>query len=353
MIGVPPTPARLDLNPSYVPLPPPMPVKDQTWPAGVAPVVSICCITYNHERFIHEALDGFLMQETTFPVEIVIRDDASTDNTRRVIEETAARHGRLFKTVFHRENQYRLGNKPFPEVMALAAGEFIAICEGDDYWIHPRKLERQVAFLRANPHYPFCFHPVLARQDKNGLIEPNSLGAPGRRAEYRLDDLLESNFVGTPSVVFRNRPRLVVPEWYGDCPFGDLPLHLLNLCRFSKETFGCLPEEMAVYRWHDGGVYQGASAMENAGRSERTQRLAAEKLRLNHRRSFRKGLANVEIQRCRAHRKQGNRRAALKSALAALKIAPLAALPAVGWGACLAMLPRINKALAKITTTRG
>jgi hypothetical protein len=327
-----------------------MPVKDQTWPAGVAPVVSICCITYNHERFIGEALAGFLMQETTFPVEIVIRDDASADNTRGVIEETAARHGRLFKTVFHRDNQYTLGKKPLPEVLSLAAGEFIAICEGDDYWIHPRKLERQVAFLREKPQYPFCFHPVLARQDNNGSIESNSLGAPGRRAEYRLDNLLESNFVGTPSVVFRNRPRLVVPEWYGDCPFGDLPLHLLNLRRFSKETFGCLPEEMAVYRWHDGGVYQGASAMENAGRSEQTQRLAAEKLGLNHRPSFRRGLAKVEILRCGALRKQGSRRDAFKAALAALKIAPLAALPTVGWSASLALLPRMKKALAKMTS---
>jgi len=325
---------------SQLPFSKPVRISEQSWPVSTIPLVSICCITYNHGQFIRDALEGFLMQETTFPVEIVIRDDASEDDTRCIIVDYVARHKGLFTTLFHTENQYSLGRKPFPEVFALAKGEFIAVCEGDDYWIDPRKLERQVEFLRANPRYPFCFHPILARDEEKRVILPDALGSPGRRDEYHLDDLLKSNFVATPSVVFRNNPRLVIPDWYGDCPFGDLPLHLLNLCRSSHETFGCLRGEMAVYRRHGGGMYQGAPAMLNVERLDLTYRLAAENLGLCGRPSFRMGLANVEIARCEAHQKSRNYIGALKAGIAACRIAPLTGLFKVGVRAFWATVPR-------------
>ena len=116
-------------------LPRPLRITEQVWPVGALPVVTIRCITYNHVNFIRDAIDGFLMQETTFPVEIIIHDDASTDGTAEIVKDYADKHPQLFRTILQKENQYSKGNsKPFKDTYSMARGEFIAFCEGDDYW---------------------------------------------------------------------------------------------------------------------------------------------------------------------------------------------------------------------------
>jgi glycosyltransferase involved in cell wall biosynthesis len=110
------------------------------------PVVSVCCITYNHESFIEDALLGFLKQETEFPFEILVHDDASTDRTAEIILHYAKEYPRIIKPIFQLENQYSKLPIIAPRFLYPSAkGEFIAICEGDDYWVNPQKLKMQVA----------------------------------------------------------------------------------------------------------------------------------------------------------------------------------------------------------------
>ncbi|AHF01122.1 glycosyl transferase [Thiomicrospira aerophila AL3] len=125
------------------------------------PVVSICCITYNHEPYIEDALEGFLIQETDFPFEILIHDDASTDRTADIIREYEAKYPRLIKPIYQTENQYSKGlrmNSTFN--FPRAKGEYIALCEGDDYWIAAEKLQTQVELMRQHPEINISFHPA-------------------------------------------------------------------------------------------------------------------------------------------------------------------------------------------------
>lgn len=124
------------------------------------PLVSINCITYNHEAYIRECLNGLLMQRTTFPFEVLVHDDASTDNTQAIILEYKEKYPTIIKPYFQKENQYSKG-KGFIGLkinFERAKGKYIAICEGDDYWTDPLKLQKQVDFLESNPNFGFCTH---------------------------------------------------------------------------------------------------------------------------------------------------------------------------------------------------
>src|SRR5690554_3017735 len=138
------------------------------------PLVSICCITYNHEDFIRDAIEGFLMQKTSFPIEIIIHDDASTDNTANIIEEYANKYPDLFVTILQSENQWSKGGGSIYArfVYPRARGKYIALCEGDDYWTDPLKLQKQVDFLEANPEYILCFTNTRTVDENNKILRP-------------------------------------------------------------------------------------------------------------------------------------------------------------------------------------
>lgn len=120
------------------------------------PLVSIVCITYNHEPYLRKALEGFLMQETTFPVEIVLAEDCSTDGTRLICEEYAAKYPERINYIWSETNVGAVANER--RAMKAARGMYIAFCEGDDYWTVPDKLQRQVDFLESHPNYSVTFH---------------------------------------------------------------------------------------------------------------------------------------------------------------------------------------------------
>src|SRR5699024_4878444 len=124
--------------------------------------VSISCITYNHENYIRDTLDGFLMQETEFPFEILIHDDASTDKTPQIIKEYQSRYPNLFNPIYQSENQLSKGGiSPNLEFnYPRATGKYIALCDGDDYWTNPYKLEKQVQFLERNEKFVGVTHRV-------------------------------------------------------------------------------------------------------------------------------------------------------------------------------------------------
>ena len=124
------------------------------------PLVSICCLTYNHAPFIRKCLDGFLMQQTNFPIEILIHDDCSTDGTTEIIREYEAKYPDLILPLYEEDNQYSRGGAGKMDLYNYnrARGKYIAYCEGDDYWTDPQKLQKQVDFMEANPEYSVCFH---------------------------------------------------------------------------------------------------------------------------------------------------------------------------------------------------
>lgn len=137
------------------------------------PLVSICSITYNHEPYIRQCLDGMLSQKTNFPFEIIINDDCSTDGTTEIIKEYVAKYPNIIRPIFHEENQYSKGvrgmfaNFCFPK----ARGKYIALCEGDDYWTDPLKLQKQVDFLENNKEYSMCFMNAIQHYEDSTIAD--------------------------------------------------------------------------------------------------------------------------------------------------------------------------------------
>lgn len=216
--------------------------------AEVKPLVSICCITYNHEKFITQTLDSFLMQDVDFPFEILIHDDASTDGTAEIIRKYEKKYPGKIKPIYQTENQFSKGlNISFNYNLPRAQGKYIAFCEGDDYWTDKTKLQRQVDFMEAHDDYSICFHPVRATfQDKT---LPDYIH-PVKKSGFSIRTLLEDNFIQTNSVMYRRQNYKGLSK---DLMPGDYYLHLFH-AQFGK--IGFIDREMSIYRRHQGGIWQ-------------------------------------------------------------------------------------------------
>jgi len=173
------------------------------------PIVSICCITYNQENFIRDAIEGFLIQKTSFPIEIIIHDDFSNDNTANIIREYVDKYPGLIKPIYQKKNQYSLGRKIFPIVFSIAKGKYIAICEGDDFWTDPDKLQRQTDFLEAHPEYIMVAENAIYHNLKNDTKKMFS-ELPERDVDIL--ELLGERPFATASVFFRNLGEKLIPE---------------------------------------------------------------------------------------------------------------------------------------------
>jgi glycosyltransferase involved in cell wall biosynthesis len=216
-------------------------------------IVSVSCITFNHAPYIRACLDGFLMQKTSFVFEILIHDDCSTDGTREIIEEYSKKYPDIIFPIFQTENQYSKGVRGmmarfnFPR----SRGKYLALCEGDDYWSDPYKLQRQVDFLEANTDFSICFHNMKILNESN----PSALEFTNSKDQESVSSILDlaskGNFMFTASVVFK-KPKDGFPNWLTDLPIGDYAIHLFN-AQFGKIKF--LDQVMGVYRIHAGGVW--------------------------------------------------------------------------------------------------
>lgn len=140
------------------------------------PLVSICCNVYNHERYIHQCLDGFVLQKTNFLFEVLVHDDASTDSSQQIIKEYESKYSSLFRCYYQEINQFNKINSLISILFKESKGKYLAICEGDDYWTDPFKLQKQVDFLENNKHYSLCFHRYKILDQESQIFRNDNCG---------------------------------------------------------------------------------------------------------------------------------------------------------------------------------
>lgn len=218
------------------------------------PLVSICCITYNHEPYIRDAIEGFLLQETDFPLEILIHDDASTDKTAEIIREYEQKHPDIIRPIYQTENQYSKSVKPNPVYnFPRARGKYIALCEGDDYWTDPKKLQKQMDTMESNPECTMSAHAVKikyeGRNRASGLLRPK-----GKNSVLTIEEIIlgGGGYLATNSLMFKKNIIKNLPRFYLEAPVGDTPLILL--CAAEGSVY-YIDECMSVYRTNVPGSW--------------------------------------------------------------------------------------------------
>ncbi|MGB0868609.1 MAG: glycosyltransferase family 2 protein [Flavobacteriales bacterium] len=215
--------------------------------------VSINCLTFNHEPFIRECLEGFVNQKTNFAFEVNIHDDASTDKTADIIMEYQKKYPDIIKPLIQTENQYSQGVHINRDINFLRAnGEYIAMCEGDDYWIDPYKLQKQIDFLDNNPAVGISMSLVRKYIQKSGKFLDKMEKVPYHSdGIYTTIDYLKFPFSQTSSFVFRNK-AYNFPEWSRKVHAGDKTLVVLTTGNIKKIKLHF--EYFSVYRVHGSSI---------------------------------------------------------------------------------------------------
>lgn len=229
---------------------------------GEQVAVSVCCITYNHEKYVRKTLEGFVNQKTNFKFEVLVHDDASTDNTAEIIKEYAGKYPDIIKPIIQTENQYSTNPNVqetfnYPRV----TGKYVAFCEGDDYWTDPMKLQKQYDAMENNPECMICVHKTRCI-DKDGnmldeIFPKIDIDEEIISAETYLHyELNESIWLFQTSSYFVRKEiiQAYLDGFVQQYPAGDITLVMLSL---SKGLCFYIPEEMSCYRKDSGGVMSG------------------------------------------------------------------------------------------------
>jgi len=222
------------------------------------PLVSICTITYNHEEFIEEALDSFLMQETSFPFEIIIDDDCSTDETATIIKKYQEKYPNIIKAWLRKKNVGACKNGL--ENLKRAKGQYIALCEGDDYWIDCYKLQKQIDIFSGNSDVTLCFHPAY---EVDYISGESKLICQHRDKNTKIDlkDIIigRGGYIPTASIVYRNIQQDKLFRFLDtNPPLGD---YFLQVYMASLGRVYYINEAMAVYRRNVTGSWTASHQM--------------------------------------------------------------------------------------------
>ncbi|MBO6536445.1 MAG: glycosyltransferase [Balneolaceae bacterium] len=235
-----------------------VPVSIYSEPEISQPLVTVCVLTYNHEKYISKCLDSILEQQTDFDFEIQIGEDASTDQTRKICKEYADKYPQKIKLLLHsRENNISVLGEPsgrfnFSYNLLSATGKYIAVCEGDDFWEDPHKLQKQIDVLENHPECSMCFtaaHIYYFEKDgktirKSDVLKPEK--RPGNRI-YTVYDAIRpaGGFMTSATMIFRSEYVQELPDWYFEAIVGDTPLMLYL---GTKGDYYYLDEITAAYR---------------------------------------------------------------------------------------------------------
>lgn len=227
--------------------------------------VSICCITYNHAGYIRQTLDGFIDQSTDFAFEVLVHDDCSTDGTREIIEEYARLHPSVIIPLYEEENRWSEVRKYTASfLLPIARGDYIALCEGDDFWTDPLKLQKQFNYMELHPEVSLLTH-------REAILTPDGLFSrdeilcklPAEEKDFTTSEIIicGGELFATASMFFKTESANELPDWYWTAPVGDYPLCIwLSLAG----TVHYMPDEMCVYRFMSQGSW---SARNDASRS--------------------------------------------------------------------------------------
>ena len=219
-------------------------------------MVTIRCLTYNHEPYIRQCLEGFVMQKTNFPFEAIVHDDASTDGTAAIIREYAEKYPDIIKPILETENQYSKHDGSLRRILdAHTHGKYVAMCEGDDYWTDPYKLQKQVDFLESHPDFVMCSHRYDRYHEEEHRLEKDP-DETFEGAVYDLKNLIGGKWLTQTLTVMYRRSALDLKEYetYG------MSMDIILLYALLKRGNGyCFPDVMGVYRYHNGGVWSEVS----------------------------------------------------------------------------------------------
>jgi len=261
--------------------------------------LSVRIITYNHERYIAQALDSVLMQKTDFPFKICLGEDGSSDGTREICKRYAEKYPEKISLFLRSRNDViYINGRPsgrfnFLETLRACKGEYIAFLDGDDYWTDPKKLQKQADYLDTHPECVGCFHWTLL-SDETGDSKPGNnvkIGPLSIKNQYDMDDLLEQGmFIHSSSSVVRAEYCTGLPPLVKSVEALDFPLHLILA---GNGYFGFIDECMSVYRLQPGGEY---AKLDRIGQLKLRKRLycsLGREMDLRRRRSFRRGFRLV------------------------------------------------------------
>lgn len=222
-------------------------------------IVSIKCTAYNHEKYIRETLEGFIMQKTNFRFEAIVHDDASTDNTADIIREYAEKYPDIIKPIYETENQYSKKDGSLLRIMNEASrGKYFALCEGDDYWTDPYKLQKQVDFLESHPDYVLCSHRYR-KFYQNTLSFDNSILPRYFNKDFTFDlnyYILREDWVTQP-LTCMYRASAFDSDYYMKFKNKKDLIFFYVLLKRGKGVL--LNDCMGVYRIHEKGVWSGLS----------------------------------------------------------------------------------------------
>lgn len=219
-------------------------------------MVSISCLTYRHEKYIRQCLDGFLMQQTNFKFEVLIHDDASPDHTADIIREYEKKYPEIIKPIYQTENQYSKGVKISATYQApRARGKYVAFCEGDDFWTDPFKLQKQFDALEQHPDCHMCVHQVMRTNEEGIPKKPYSDSNVPTGVIFQKDffEMINRDAYGTPFqtssyfMYFEDWKNLhkEYPDFVKACMVGDLTM-LLYLGNVGSVYY--YQEAMSCYR---------------------------------------------------------------------------------------------------------
>ncbi|MCD9464114.1 hypothetical protein CJF25_14155 [Photobacterium phosphoreum] len=189
--------------------------------------ISCVCITFNQKDYIRDAIDSFLAQETEYYFEIIIHDDVSTDGTRDILLEYKNKYPSIIKLVLQDENQYKLGKKITPLAVSYASGEYIALCEGDDFWIDKQKLQKQITELEKNKNIKICFTSAYSLYP-NGKVKVINNYKNTYLVKFENIILGGGGYMPTASILIKREVYKELPLWFYSAPVGDYYIQMLG-----------------------------------------------------------------------------------------------------------------------------
>ena len=225
------------------------------------PIVTVWCLAYNQKDFIRDALEGFVMQKTTFPFEVIVHDDASTDGTTAIVQEYARQYPEIIKPVIETENQWQKGGlKYIIHIMneKYRNGKYIAFCEGDDYWTAPQKLQQQVDFLESHPEYSMCFHSAKKKYETKTRAWINCENIEDR--DYDATDIFVNWTVPTASVMCRREAMDFYANLKHPERIQNYDIFIFLSCAMIGKLRG-MHEQMSVYRIQGEGLTYNKQAL--------------------------------------------------------------------------------------------